>query len=146
MSEKTSAYTEKEAAMSEVTADDVRDEMSALVKEAAEPARVGESVKAAIRRAARRLNMRYGRVKRHWYGEARQVSADEYLNAQQKIEHRRKQRAAELRSELDILERDYARRHAEFLQSAHPALARLAPPAPAASKDQAGRRKGKGRD
>jgi hypothetical protein len=49
--------------------DDLREEMKRLVRRAAEPARVGESVKAEIGRAARRLGLGYGRVKRYWYGE-----------------------------------------------------------------------------
>jgi len=40
-----------------------------LVRQAAEPARIGESVKAEIGRAARLLGLSYGRVKRYWYGE-----------------------------------------------------------------------------
>lgn len=47
----------------------LRDEMRSLVRQAAEPARPGESVKAAIGRAARLLGLSHGRVKRYWYGE-----------------------------------------------------------------------------
>ena len=43
--------------------------MKQLVRRAAEPARVGEGVKAEIGRAARRLGLSYGRAKRYWYGE-----------------------------------------------------------------------------
>lgn len=47
----------------------LREEMRNLVRQAAEPARAGESVKAAIGRAARLLGLSHGRVNRYWYGE-----------------------------------------------------------------------------
>ena len=52
-------------------------EMQAIVRAAAQPAVAGESVKAAIGRAARRLRLGYGRTRSHWYGLARLVSAEE---------------------------------------------------------------------
>lgn len=55
----------------------LRNEMKALVRRAAEPARPGESVKAAISRAARSLGLTYGRVKRYWYGEIQVPPAHE---------------------------------------------------------------------
>ena len=54
----------------------LRDEMKALVRRAAEPARPGESVKAEISRAARVLGLSYGRAKRYWYGEIQVPPAD----------------------------------------------------------------------
>lgn len=56
---------------------ELRDEMKMLVRRAAEPARAGESVKAAINRAARTLGLSHGRVKRYWYGEIQVPPAHE---------------------------------------------------------------------
>lgn len=125
MSEKPS----KDAEM--VTNEHVAETMHEFVLEAAEPAEPGESRKSMLRRAARRLGLPIRRVYGLFYREARQIAADEYLNAQQKIIERRKQRAAALRRELetlDRLEQDYARDRAEFLETAHPLMAKLAPP------------------
>ncbi len=55
----------------------LREEMRNLVRQAAEPARPGESVKAAIGRAARVLGLGHGRVKRYWYGEIQVPPAHE---------------------------------------------------------------------
>lgn len=55
----------------------LREEMRKLVRQAAEPARAGESVKAAIGRAARVLGLGHGRVKRYWYGEIQVPPAHE---------------------------------------------------------------------
>lgn len=55
----------------------LREEMRSLVRRAAEPGRAGESVKAAIGRAARVLGLSYGRAKRYWYGEVQVPPAHE---------------------------------------------------------------------
>lgn len=52
-------------------------EASILVKRAAEPRVVGDSVKAAIVRAANKLRWRYSRTKEIWYGRARRIDAHE---------------------------------------------------------------------
>src|SRR5574340_852005 len=52
-------------------------EMQSIVREAAVPAIPGETVKAAIGRAARRLQLGFGRARRYWYGEVRAVPAQE---------------------------------------------------------------------
>lgn len=129
MSENLSENSEKVSAMSDVTAENVRARMRDLVREAALPAQVGESVKAVLRRASRRLDMPVGRVKRHWYGEARQVPAHEFINAQQKIEARRQAEARRLREQLKAMESSYAAERAAFIDEAPAALARLVPPA-----------------
>jgi hypothetical protein len=51
-------------------------EASSLMRLLAEPGTPGESVKAAIRRAARRAGIDTGLGKRLWYGEARRIDAD----------------------------------------------------------------------
>lgn len=52
-------------------------EASLLVKRIAEPRLVGDSVKAAILRAARRLGWKPSRTKEIWYGRARRIEARE---------------------------------------------------------------------
>jgi len=51
-------------------------EASSLMRLLAEPGSPGESVKSAIRRAARRAGIDTGLGKRLWYGEARRIDAD----------------------------------------------------------------------
>ena len=51
-------------------------EASSLIRLLAEPAVAGESVKSAIRRAARRAGIDASLGKRLWYGEARRIDAD----------------------------------------------------------------------
>lgn len=52
-------------------------EASSLVRRVAEPRDVGDSVKAAIVRAARRLGFPFSRTKDLWYGDARRIDAAE---------------------------------------------------------------------
>lgn len=52
-------------------------EASTLIRRAAEPRPVGDSVKAAIRRAARRIGLSFTRAKDIWYGDARRIDAHE---------------------------------------------------------------------
>jgi hypothetical protein len=71
-------------------------EASILVREIAEPRPVGDSVKAAIDRAARRLGFGYRRTKTIWYGEATKITAEE----------------------IDVLRRETARRRQEEIARA----------------------------
>lgn len=52
-------------------------EASVLVRCVAEPREVGDSVKAAIVRAARRLGFSFSRTKDLWYADARRIDAAE---------------------------------------------------------------------
>lgn len=52
-------------------------EASLLVREAAEPRPVGDSVKAAIRRSAQRLGFQFSRTRDIWYANARRINAEE---------------------------------------------------------------------
>jgi len=52
-------------------------EASNLIRRAAEPRPVGDSVKAAISRAARKLNLTFARAKSIWYGEAHRIDVVE---------------------------------------------------------------------
>lgn len=62
--------------------------MRRLVRQAAEPARPGESVKAAILRASRVLGLGHGRVKRYWYGEILVPPAHEVDAARRAVDAR----------------------------------------------------------
>lgn len=52
-------------------------EASNLIRRVAEPRPVGDSVKAAISRAARKLGLTFSRAKSIWYGEAHRIEAAE---------------------------------------------------------------------
>ena len=53
------------------------DVAAALLRQVAEPRPVGDSVKAAIRRAAKRLGFGFRRTKTIWYGETNRIGAEE---------------------------------------------------------------------
>ena len=52
-------------------------EAQSLVRRCAEPGRAGDNIKAAIRRASRRLDMPFSRTRDIWYGDARRIDAEE---------------------------------------------------------------------
>lgn len=87
---------------------DVLGEMRGLVRWAAQPAEPGESVKAAIGRAARRLGLSHARVHQHWYGRARSVPAEEWIAAQEAGLRLRGERRAQLLAEVAALEGGHA--------------------------------------
>lgn len=82
------------------TPESVRAEVQALVRETAEPARVGEGVKAAITRAARCLKLPVNRVKRLWYGEVAIIPGHELQNIRERAALHRRQRERQLDAEL----------------------------------------------
>jgi hypothetical protein len=53
------------------------DEAQTLVRRCAEPRPAGDLVKAAIRRASRRLDLPFSRTRDIWYGDARRIEAEE---------------------------------------------------------------------
>jgi hypothetical protein len=53
------------------------DEAQTLVRRCAEPRPAGDQVKAAIRRASRRLGLPFTRTRDIWYGDARRIDAEE---------------------------------------------------------------------
>jgi hypothetical protein len=53
------------------------EEARALIRQCAEPRKVGELVKQAIFRASRRLEMPVSRARDIWYGDARRIDAHE---------------------------------------------------------------------
>ena len=85
-------------------------EASQLLRSVAEPVPAGDSVKAAILRAARRLRgWSHNRVRDVWYGDARvRLSADELseLRAVARVKHRDADSAErdELRARIERLE------------------------------------------
>ena len=56
-------------------------EMQTLVRRVAQPAPAGDSVKAAIGRAARAIGISWERAREHWYGRARSCPAHELIAA-----------------------------------------------------------------
>lgn len=86
----------------------LQDEMAGLVREAAEPRPAGDSVKAAIRRAATALRMPDRRVRRIWYREPDiAIGASEYLGAQRRMENLRLRKLEALRQQVAVLEAQY---------------------------------------
>lgn len=64
-------------ALTHGSSDSPIDEARDLVQRCAEPRPVGDSVKSAINRAARRLGFNCSRTKDLWYGDARRIDARE---------------------------------------------------------------------
>jgi hypothetical protein len=60
-------------------------EMSALVREVAEYSAESSNWKERVQAAARALRMPFGRAKRHYYGEARRVDAEEMDRARETV-------------------------------------------------------------
>jgi len=105
MSEK---FSEKaESQMADVSADDVRIEMSDLVEAAAHPISPREPVKSWIPRSAFRLGLSCGRAKRLLYQEARRIDAHEADNIRRRVaimnERRDRQDQAAAKIELAVL-------------------------------------------
>lgn len=92
-----------------------------LVRRIAEPRDVGDSVKAAIVRAARRLGFPFSRTKDLWYGDARRIDASEM----DRLRDLAAKREAELlRSRLLALRDGLAATDAEFHRETIDALER----------------------
>ena len=79
-------------------------EMTAIVREAAEPSVLGEHIAAAIDRAARRLGLSYRRAKAYWYQETRLVPAHEADKLRRARRQMMRDRAARLNAELATLQ------------------------------------------
>src|SRR5882757_7352070 len=63
------------------------DEAQNLVRRCAEPRPAGDQVKAAIRRASKRLDIPFSRTKDIWYGDARRIDAEEMDRLRQGAEN-----------------------------------------------------------
>jgi ubiquinone biosynthesis protein UbiJ len=92
---------------------DIPSEASRLVREWAGPRLLGDTAKALIRRAARRLGFTFCRTKALYYREARRIGAEE-MDAL-----RRREKAAYADSELGAIRRRIARleRHLDLLDA-----------------------------
>jgi hypothetical protein len=53
------------------------EEAQALIRRCAEPRPAGDLVKAAVRRASKRLDIPFSRTRDIWYGDARRIDAEE---------------------------------------------------------------------
>lgn len=89
--EKHSSHKEFEAASMEATAEQLAFQW---VREAAEPAQVGERICAAILRASRNLGLSYGETKRYWYGERKALLANEFRQLEYRMQLLKQRRVA----------------------------------------------------
>ena len=83
----------------------------------AEPVPAGDCIKAAIGRAARRAGLDYGRTRELWYGNARQIKAEEIRAIEDAHRQRAKGTARELYEiarELETIADRAARVDTEF--------------------------------
>ncbi len=117
--------------MSSVTAETVRDDMSGMVRTAAEPRPAGDTVKSAIGRAAQVLRQPVPKVKRWWYGEAT-PSAPEYLETKRRLEERRQREIAQAEQQVALAyaryrdDRDaFVRTLVEIFGPRHPIVTKL---------------------
>lgn len=78
-------------------------ELRSIVIEAAWPSEPGESVKAAIGRAARRLRLTHARTRAYWYDLVRLVPAEEADHLRNMREALRRERLIRLDAEMDLL-------------------------------------------
>lgn len=76
-------------------------EMASIMRDAAQPGVPGESVKAAIGRAARRLGLPYERARAIWYGQARMIRAEEADRLRARRIEIARQRLGLLQREID---------------------------------------------
>jgi hypothetical protein len=84
-------------------------EAATLLRQVAEPRPVGDTVKAAINRAARRVSIRPGRVEDIWREEAKAIRAEEMdairrAAAQERVAREAKHELAELDARIARLE------------------------------------------
>jgi hypothetical protein len=79
-------------------------EMRSIVHQAAQPRAAGDSVKAAIGRAARRCGMGYERTRAIWYGRARAILAEEADALRRFRAEQDRQHLATLRAEIALVE------------------------------------------
>lgn len=119
MSEKASRKTEKQM----VTAEHIAEEMRGFVIEAAQPGEPGESRKAMLRRASRKLGLNLRRVSALFYGEPLRIHADEYVNTITKIDEYRRKELETLKAKIAEYETDRETFHKD-----HPKLASLYAP------------------
>jgi hypothetical protein len=98
-------------------------EAAILIRRVAEPRPVGDSVKAAIRRAAQALGFSFSRTKDIWYGDARRIDVSEMdaLREQAGI-------YAAVAAKLRYQDEDFHRAQADALEYYANLLSRMAGP------------------
>lgn len=90
---------------SELIRREMRDALRAAAAAGMTP---GESVKAAIRRAAQRLGLAYGRARSLWYGEARRIDAHEADLVRSRVRAFALEEIRQLKERLARLDREVA--------------------------------------
>ena len=90
-----------------ITAEDVQDEISALLRKLADPVVAGESVKECICRAAWRGGLTFTQAKRAWYREWRNIPAHVADSIREKATaHDRQLKHAAFRTLVDLQDSD----------------------------------------
>jgi hypothetical protein len=77
-------------------------DLSAALRELAQPLSFGDPVKPAIERAARRAGLSYWRTFDLWYGKARRVEPDECVRINEALAKRREEAARHELHDLKI--------------------------------------------
>lgn len=122
MSDKPSEKSDNRSENSERSPMSSAAEMTTLIRTVASPAMPGESVKAVIARAARRLGFTYSRTRGLYYGEARRIDAREIDRAREVAREREatdRAIAQEAANEYKKMGERIARLEAILLQDAH---------------------------
>ena len=89
------------------TAEQVQDEISALLRQLASPSEPGESVKACIRRAARNSGLTFNQARHGWYREWKNIPAHVADQIRQRAaEHDRKLKQAAFQTLLAMQKSD----------------------------------------
>lgn len=94
------------------TAEQVKDEISVLLRRLADPVVAGESVKALIRRASVRAGLPHGQTKRLWYAEVHNIPAhiaDHIRERAFQHERKLKRSVVEAISVMQVTDPDYYR-------------------------------------
>lgn len=74
---------ERALASRALTHEKLQADMARMLRVAAEPVSVGETVEQQIARAGRRIGIAFVRARKYWYGDVKRVLALEYLRAQE---------------------------------------------------------------
>jgi sirohydrochlorin ferrochelatase len=104
----------------------IASEMKSSLRLIAEPVHAGESIKALIAKAARRVGFEYWRTHDLWYGRARRIDVAELEAVRARVRAKEEAQAnaeiAELRARLQRLESALAVADADFFGPAREAL------------------------
>lgn len=105
MAEEPSEHMEKSSKNGEIRFMSAVAEAAFRLRQLAEPRPVGDRVKSAIDRAARRAGLSFARAENLWYGEARTVRAEEMdaIRAAEKVREAKEQAARDQAAALGAL-------------------------------------------